>query len=106
MWEISVDDGVVSGRYTSDATKSTFPLKGKITSTQVRHRLRFEVEFAAASQQYDLYLWTSDKSHMAGTTTLINRTFGVFATRLTAKKPDKKIKKPSKKISPESRKPN
>ncbi len=82
-WEIDVAaDGDVSGRYTSEETKATFPIRGKITETQVRHRLRFEVEFAAASQQYDMHLWTTDKSVMAGTTTLINRTFGVVAERL------------------------
>src|SRR5262249_31302549 len=82
-WEIAVDaEGDVTGRYTSDETKGTFAIRGHITETEVRHRLRFDVEFAAASQQYDMYLWTSDKSTMAGTTTLISRTFGVVAERL------------------------
>jgi hypothetical protein len=81
-WEIEVDgEGTVSGRYTSEETKASFPIRGRITEIEVRHRLRFEVEFAAASQQYDMYLWTTDKSTMAGTTTLINRTFGVVAER-------------------------
>ncbi len=84
-WEIAVDaEGEVSGRYTSEDSKGAFPIRGRITETQIRHRLKFEVEFAAASQQYDMYLWTTDKSTMAGTTTLINRTFGVVAERLPA----------------------
>jgi hypothetical protein len=81
-WQIAIDDeGNITGQYTSDTTKSTFPIKGRVTSTEIRYRLRFEVEFAAAHQQYDMYLWTTDKSTMAGTTTLLNRTFGVYAER-------------------------
>jgi uncharacterized protein YndB with AHSA1/START domain len=84
-WEIDVHaEGQVSGRYTSDETKGSFAIRGRITETDLRHRLRFDVEFAAAVQQYDLYLWTTDKSTMAGTTTLISRTFGVVAERLPA----------------------
>jgi hypothetical protein len=84
------DEGNVGGQYTSDATKSTFPIKGRMTTTEVRHRLRFEIEFAAAQQQFDLYLWTTDKSAMAGTTTLIDRTFGAYALREKSESPAKK----------------
>jgi hypothetical protein len=96
-WEIDVDgEGTVSGRYTSEETKASFPIRGRITETEIRHRLRFEVEFAAASQEYDLYLWTTDKSTMAGTTKLINRTFGVVAERETPSAAPKAKAEPAK----------
>lgn len=82
-WEIAVDDeGNVSGTYTSDETKSSFPLKGYIKDSDVPNRLQFDVEFTAATQTYDVYLWTTDKSALAGSTTLVDRTFGVYATRV------------------------
>ncbi len=82
VWQISIDDeGNVQGQYLSDETQSTFPLRGKIASTELPHRLVFEVEFAAATQRYEMYIWTTDKSAMAGTTTLIDRKFGVYAVR-------------------------
>jgi len=103
-WEIEIDgEGMVSGRYTSEETKATFPLRGRIAETDIRHRLRFEVEFAAASQQYDLYLWTTDKSMMAGTTTLINRTFGVVAERQAASDAPSKTKTTTSKQSAQQR---
>jgi hypothetical protein len=83
VWEISVDDeGNVGGSYTSDETKSTFPIKGRIKQSDVTNRLQFDVEFNAATQSYDVYLWTTDKAALAGTTTLIDRTFGVYAERV------------------------
>lgn len=83
VWEIAIDDeGGVSGRYTSDETKSSFPITGSLKDSDAPHRLRFDVEFTAATQSYDVYLWTTDKSTLAGSTTLIDRTFGVYAVRI------------------------
>ncbi len=58
-----------------------FPLKGRVALGEP-NRIVFDVEFAAATQHYDLYLFTGDKSAMCGTTTLVDRKFGVLAQRV------------------------
>jgi hypothetical protein len=84
-WTLSVDDeGNVDGQHLSDETQSTFALSGKITEG---NRLQCEVQFANAAQAFDLFLWTGDKSHMAGTTLQQDRKLGVFAVREPKKKP-------------------
>ncbi len=86
-WNLSADDeGNIAGQYLSNDTKSTFPVRGKIALGEP-NRIQLEVEFAAASQLYDLYLFTADKSTLCGTTTLIDRKFGVFAERVAKDKP-------------------
>jgi hypothetical protein len=78
---LSVDDGGnVTGQFTSDETKSVYPLGGRIIDT---HRLQFTIQFANTDQDFDLYLRTTDKSVLAGTTTLLQRTFGAVAERET-----------------------
>lgn len=87
-WHLAVDDdGNVVGQYLSEETKSVFPLKGRIALGEP-NRIVFDVEFAAATQHYDLYLFTGDKSAMCGTTTLVDRKFGVLAERVTKKQPE------------------
>lgn len=75
---LSVDeDGNIHGSFLSEETKSDFPLTG-ITDGS---RIQFEVQFAVATQAFDLYLWTTDKSRMAGTTQFLDRRSGVIAVR-------------------------
>lgn len=79
-WELEVQEGSrVKGRYFSDDTRAAYPLKGRISGFP--HRLLLEVELANAVQEFEVYLWTTDKSTMAGVTTMIDRKFGVYATR-------------------------
>jgi len=81
-WHLAVDeDGNIDGQYLSEETKSVFPLKGRVALGEP-NRIVFDVEFAAATQHYDLYLFTGDKSAMCGTTTLVDRKFGVLAQRV------------------------
>lgn len=81
-WALAVDDdGNIEGQYLSEETKSVFPLKGRVALGEP-NRIVFDVEFAAATQHYDLYLFTGDKSAMCGTTTLVDRKFGVLAQRI------------------------
>lgn len=76
---LSVDeDGNVTGQFTSDETKSVYPLGGRIIET---HRMQFTIQFANTDQDFDLYLRTTDKNVLAGTTTLLQRTFGAVAER-------------------------
>ena len=72
------DDGNVTGQFTSDETKSVYPLRGRIVET---HRLEMTIQFANTDQSFDLYLRTTDKARLAGTTTLLQRTFGAVAER-------------------------
>ena len=48
------------------------------------HRIRLNLHLDNATQLFDAYLWTTDKSAMAGTTTLAERTFGFIAARVKA----------------------
>lgn len=79
-WDLVVDpEGRITGRYVSGDTQSEYKLKGRISGSP--HRLLLEVELANATQEYECYLWTTDKSAMAGTTTMVDRTFGFYAVR-------------------------
>jgi hypothetical protein len=76
----SDDDGNVQGSYTSDDTKSVYMLHGQVTGSP--HRLTLEVELANTTQTFEAFLWTKDKSAMAGTTVLADRKFGFYAVRM------------------------
>lgn len=79
-WELEIGEGGrATGRYFSDDTRAAYPLKGRIAGFP--HRLLLEVELANAVQEFEVYLWTTDKSTMAGITTMIDRKFGVYAKR-------------------------
>jgi hypothetical protein len=80
-WELTADDdGNVQGHYLSDETKSTYPLEGRVSMAQP-HQVSFTVQLANTEQQFELYLWTTDKSALAGVTTLLDKKFGVYALR-------------------------
>lgn len=80
VWELKVEEnGVASGSYTSAESKSSYDIAGKVTATP--HNIRLSIELANAQQAVDAYLWTKDKSVMAGTVTLAGRKFGFYATR-------------------------
>lgn len=84
-WDLEADkEGKVKGRYISADTSSEYPLKGRISGEP--HRLLLDVEMPNAVQQFEVYLWTTDKSTLAGTTTMVDRTFGFYATREEAAK--------------------
>jgi hypothetical protein len=84
VWQLAVDDdGNVQGSYTSDDTKSVYPLVGQVTGAP--HRMTLEVELANTTQTFEAFLWTKDKSAMAGSTVLADRKFGFYALRIKAK---------------------
>lgn len=79
-WDLTVDEkGNVSGEYLSDDTQSSYKVIGKVDA--IPHRMALVVELVNADQDYEAYLWTTDKSTIAGTTTLADRTFGFYAVR-------------------------
>lgn len=82
-WELQVEDsGRVSGRYTSDETKSTYDITGRVAA--LPHNIKLAIQLDNAEQTIDAYLWTKDKSALAGTVTLAGRKFGFYALRVEA----------------------
>ena len=80
VWRLSVDDGGdVQGSYLSAQTASSYKITGKVSGEA--HRLRLQVHFDTGARDYEMFLWTSDKSAMAGTASILERKFGVFASR-------------------------
>jgi hypothetical protein len=79
-WELDVEDRGIYGKFISEDTKSVYELGGKISA--VPHNAKIEIELAAAAQAVDAYLWTSDKSTMAGTVIMVDRKVGFFAVRV------------------------
>ncbi len=79
-WEIAVDEQrTLLGKFTSDDTKGRYDLYGKVSN--VPHEAKMEIDLANAQLSVDAFLWTTDKSTMAGTVLLANRKFGFYATR-------------------------
>ncbi len=80
---LTVDgSGRASGRYTSESSKSTYDVSGRVTA--VPHRIKLDFDLDNTRQSVDAYLWTTDKSRMTGTATLAGRTFGFHAKRAEA----------------------
>jgi hypothetical protein len=79
------DDGSVDGQYLSNETKSTYPIVGKVDNPA--HRMILEIELVNSVQSFEAFLWTTDKSTMAGTTTMADRKFGFYAVRSDEAKP-------------------
>ncbi len=81
QWKLIVeDDGTVQGTYTSDESKSVYPVRGQVTG--LPHRMTLDIELANTSQSFEAFLWTKDKSTLAGITTLADRKFGFYAKRV------------------------
>ena len=72
--------GVVSGRFRSDLHGTAYAVTGQV-ATDAAGKLRFSVALPRARQEFDAYLFGEGKGAMAGTLTLLDRTFGFFAIR-------------------------
>jgi hypothetical protein len=80
-WELRVTDtGDLRGTFVSDESKNRYDVTGE--GGALPHQAKLEVFLANAQMQIDAYLWTKDKSRMAGTLTLAGRKFGFVATRV------------------------
>jgi len=85
-WDLKVtDDGVINGTFLSDETQGTYPVAGGIGD--LPHHAKLTVTFSNSQQIIDAYLWTKDKSAMAGTFRLAGRTFGFSAKRKSETEP-------------------
>lgn len=79
-WELTVsENGKVTGVFVTDELQNRYDITGQFGSTP--HNLRVEVFLANTQMQVDGYLWTKDKSQLAGTVTMTNRKFGFHAVR-------------------------
>lgn len=80
-WQLKIaENGRASGSFVSKDLQNTYEITGQISGTS--HNLKLDVFLANAQMQVDAYLWTTDKSRMAGTVTLTGRKFGFVATRV------------------------
>lgn len=79
-WELDVDGRSIYGRFISDETKSVYEVSGKVAGRP--NNARFDIELANAAQSIDAFLWTKDKSAMAGVVTMADRKLGFYATRV------------------------
>ena len=80
VWELDVEERRIFGRFISDETKSVYEISGKIAA--LPHNAKLNIELANASQTIDAFLWTKDKSAMAGFMVMANRKLGFYATRI------------------------
>jgi hypothetical protein len=81
-WELIVgENGRIVGTFVSDDSQNRYEITGQPTATP--HQLRLDVFLANTQMQVDAYLWTKDKSQLAGTVTLTGRKFGFHAVRVT-----------------------
>lgn len=72
--------GVVSGRFRSDQTGTSYPVKGQV-SANPPNKVEFAVELPRTRQEFEALLWVEGKGAMAGTMTMLDRPFGFFALR-------------------------
>ncbi len=80
-WELAVtDSGKITGVFVSDELQNRYDITGELGSSP--HNLRVDVFLANAQMQVDGYLWTKDKSQIAGTVMMTNRKFGFHAVRV------------------------
>jgi len=69
-------------RYTDDKG-STYPGRANEVDDNGQH-LRFTIDFPGNPQVFDVYIFSFDKTKLAGTTVWGGRTFGVYASKLGA----------------------
>ncbi|OYW14932.1 MAG: hypothetical protein B7Z55_15380 [Planctomycetales bacterium 12-60-4] len=80
-WELTVDEADrVSGTFISEELQNRYEMLGQIG--QSPHQLKLTITLANTQMVVDGYLWTKDKSTMAGTINLVGRKFGFVAHRV------------------------
>ncbi|MDB5390283.1 MAG: hypothetical protein JWM11_5929 [Planctomycetaceae bacterium] len=83
-WDLTVnEDGQASGKFFSAESQASYPITGQIAA--LPHQIKLQIQFNNATQIVEAFLWTKDKSTIAGSFTLAGRKFGLHATRQTAK---------------------
>lgn len=81
MLELKVaDDQTVTGRFRSDLNGTAYPVTGEIAAENPQ-KISFKVKYPRAAQEFEGLLWTEGKGALAGSMTMIGRTYGFFAIR-------------------------
>lgn len=81
-WQLTVSEGGhAKGVFISDESRNSYELSGQIGGAP--NNLKMDVFLANTQMAVDAYLWTKDKSMMAGTVSLSGRKFGFVATRVS-----------------------
>ena len=79
-WDLTVNEqGQATGKYHSAESDASYPIVGQIAAQP--SQIRLQVQFDNAIQVIDAYLWSKDKSKIAGTYAMAGRKFGIVATR-------------------------
>jgi len=80
VMQLKIQNGrILTGTFTSEETKSTYEVSGRVASPPQHAKLTIQLD--NAEQDLETYLWTKDKSAMAGISSLAGQTFGFYATR-------------------------
>lgn len=79
-WDLTVnEDGQASGKFLSAESQASYPITGQIGA--YAHQIKLQIQFNNSTQVVEAFLWTKDKSTIAGSFTLGNQKFGLYATR-------------------------
>jgi hypothetical protein len=85
LLELRVDEArVISGQFRSEPNGTSYPIRGQVAA-EPPYRATFTVKFPRTEQEFDAYLFTNGKWAIAGTFSMLDRTFGFFAVREGAK---------------------
>lgn len=73
-------DQSVTGRFRSDLNGTAYPVTGQVAA-ETPQKINFTVKYPRTAQEFEGLLWTEGKGAMAGSVTMIGRTYGFFAIR-------------------------
>jgi hypothetical protein len=76
----ALPDRSLRGRFRTEPNGTSYPVAGEI-SAETPHNAHFTVKFPRTEQTYDAFLSTEGKSSLAGTFTMLDRTYGFYAVR-------------------------
>jgi hypothetical protein len=85
QWSGSLDlvpgeNGAVGGSFRSDQTGTVYKVTGQV-SAENPQRIDFEAQMPRVRLEFTGFLWAEGKGALAGTASLLGRTFGFFALR-------------------------
>lgn len=79
--DLSIEPGgEVSGRFRSDLRGTSYTVDGRV-SREFPQKIAFAIRYPRTRQDFEGLLWTEGKGAMAGTLTMLDRTYGFFAIR-------------------------
>ena len=73
-------DQSVTGQFRSDLNGTAYPVTGQVAADNTQ-KITFTVKYPRTAQEFEGLLWTEGKGAMAGSMTMIGRTYGFFAVR-------------------------